>query len=205
LRLCLDETSAGVVVPCLLDSEGSLYMSLRREPTGLRALGDALFGRRLGSRPAALSEIDMNEPSYEHRHPVDWATGAALLIDAEVDRQVGDWDERFFLYSEEIDFMRRVREAGSQVWFEPNAVMRHRQGGSGSSAALEALLAINRVRYHEKWHGKINTLPFRAAVVLGSTLRVWQPRHRTALRYLVGRGNWSELPAAAPAWIREDQ
>ena len=204
LRLCLDETSAGVVVPRLLNSDGSLYMSLRREPTGLRALGDALFGRRLGGRPAALSEIDMNERSYEYRHAIDWASGAALLIDAELDRRVGRWDERFFLYSEEIDFMRRVRETGSQIWFEPDAVMRHRQGGSGASYALEALMAINRVRYHEKWHGVVRTLPFRAAVVLGSVLRVWQPRHRTALSYLVNRGKWSELPAAAPAALWED-
>jgi GT2 family glycosyltransferase len=203
LRRCLDETSAGVVVPRLLNFDGSLYLSLRREPTSLRALGDALFGRRLGGRPAVLGEIDMNERSYEHRHAVDWATGAALLIDAELEGRIGSWDERFFLYSEEIDFMRRVREAGFQIWFEPNAVMRHRQGGSGSSDALEALLAINRVRYQEKWHGKIRTLPFRAAVVLGSTLRVWQPGHRTALRYLIRRGKWSELPAAVPTSLKE--
>ena len=47
LRSCLAQTSAGVVVPRLLDADGSLYMSLRREPNSLRALGDALFGRRL--------------------------------------------------------------------------------------------------------------------------------------------------------------
>jgi exopolysaccharide biosynthesis WecB/TagA/CpsF family protein len=204
LRHCLDETSAGVVVPRLLNFDGSLYMSLRREPTSLRALGDALFGRRLGGRPAALSEMDMDERSYDHRHAIDWATGAALLIDAGLDRRVGRWDERFFLYSEEIDFLRRVRETGSQIWFEPDAVMRHRQGGSGGSDALEALLAINRVRYHEKWHGVVRTLPFRAAAVLGSALRVWQPRHRTALSYLVKRGKWSELPAATPASLWED-
>ena len=199
LRLCLAETSAGVVVPRLLEADGSLYPSLRREPTSLRALGDALFGRRFAGRPDLFSEIDMDQRSYEHRHRVDWATGAALLVDAELDRQVGDWDERFFLYSEEIDFMRRVRELGSEIWFEPYAVMRHRRGGSGSSDELQALMAVNRVRYQEKWHGRVRTLPFRAAVVLGSVLRAWQPGHRTALRYLVTRDKCRRLPAAAPA------
>ena len=105
----------------------------------------------------------MDERSYQHRHVVDWATGAALLVDAELDRRVGGWDERFFLYSEEVDFMRRVRESGSQIWFEPGAVMRHRRGGSGASDMLEALMAVNRVRYQEKWHGGIRTLPSSAA------------------------------------------
>ena len=198
LRRCLAETSAGVVVPRLLDQDGSLYMSLRREPTSLRALGDAMFGRRLAGRPAALGEIDMEQWSYEHRHTVDWATGAALLVDANLDKRIGGWDERFFLYSEEVDFMRRVRWAGCQIWFEPDAVMRHRRGGSGAAVAFEALMAINRVRYQEKWHGVVRALPFRAAVVLGSALRAWQPRHRTSLRYLVRRGKWSELPAPGP-------
>ena len=196
LRRCLLETSAGVVVPRLLNPDGSLYMSLRREPTGLRAFGDAILGRRLGGRPAGFSEIDTRSWSYEHRHTIDWATGAALLVDAELERRIGGWDERFFLYSEEIDFMRRSREADSQIWFEPDAVMVHRKGGSGVSVQLEALMTINRVRYQEKWHGRVRTIPFRAAVVLGSALRLWQPRHRTALRYLLSTEKWSELLAA---------
>ena len=198
LRLCLVETSAGVIVPRLHDSDGALYTSLRREPNGLRALGDALFGERLGRRPGMLSEIDMDARSYEQRHVVDWATGAALLIDADLDQRVGDWDERFFLYSEEIDFMRRVREAGSRIWFEPDAMVCHRRGGSGASESLQALMSVNRVRYQEKWQGRTRALPLRAAVILGSALRMWQPRHRASLHYLLRRQRWSELLPTAP-------
>jgi GT2 family glycosyltransferase len=199
LRTCVAQTSAGIVVPRLFDDDGSLYMSLRREPNSLRALGDAVFGQRLRRRPRTLSEIDMDERSYQNRHVVDWATGAALLVDAELDRQVGGWDERFFLYSEEVDFMRRVREAGSQIWFEPQAVMRHRRGGSGASDLLEALMAVNRVRYQEKWNGWIRTLPFRGAVIIRSVFRAWQPRHRICLRYLTSRKRWPDLSAAVAA------
>jgi GT2 family glycosyltransferase len=84
-----------------------------------------MFGRHLRGRPRALSEIDMDQRSYEHRRSIDWATGAALLVDANLHTRIGGWDERFFLYSEEIDFMRRVRETGCQIWFEPEAVIRH--------------------------------------------------------------------------------
>ena len=199
LRRRLARPGVGVVVPRLLEPDGLLYTSLRREPTVTRAVGDALFGAKLGGRPSALSEIEFDPRRYREPHQVEWATGAALMIEAELERRIGDWDERFFLYSEEIDFMRRARAAGAEIWFEPAVVMEHRRGGSGASDQLEALMAVNRVRYAEKWHGRIGALPFRVAVAAGSMLRANQSRHRAALRYLTARSRWGELPRAVPA------
>lgn len=198
MRTRLAQEGVGAVVPRLLEADGVLYPSLRHEPTLARALGDAVLGSRLGGRPAALSEIEQEPARYRAAHPVDWATGAAIMVDATLERQLGDWDEQFFLYSEEVDYARRLRELGAEVWFEPAATMEHRRGGSGASDQLEALMAVNRVRYHEKWHGRARTVPFRAAVVLSSLLRANQKRHRTALRYLVRRDRWDDLPAAVP-------
>ncbi len=42
----------------------------------------------------------------------------------------GKWDERFFLYSEETDYCRRLREAGFSIWFEPTARIWHERGGA---------------------------------------------------------------------------
>ncbi len=136
LLLALRTTGAGVVVPRIFDEAGKVYPSLRREPSVFRAFGDALLGSRLPGRPAWLSEIDHQSKHYETGHSVDWATGAALLIAADVFREVGDWQEKFFLYSEETDFFRRAREAGHTVHFEPSAIVHHRQGGSGRSTEL---------------------------------------------------------------------
>ena len=143
-------SGAGVVVPRLLDTEGAVYESLRREPSMLRALGDAVLGSRCSSRPEWASEIEYNSEAYAHPHQVQWATGAALLIDAGLERALGAWDEQFFLYSEETDYLRRVRQAGASIWFEPAAVMTHSMGGSGASQALDSLMAVNRIRYAEK-------------------------------------------------------
>src|SRR5699024_8770023 len=49
-------SGAGIVVPKLLESDGTTYVSLRREPTLMRALGDALFGAKLSSRPGWTTE-----------------------------------------------------------------------------------------------------------------------------------------------------
>lgn len=188
---------AGVVVPRVLDEGGEVYRSLRFEPSLLGGVGDALCGSRFASRPPWASETDLNPESYQLPHTVDWATGAALLISQEAIRAGLDWNEDFFLYSEETDYLRRVREAGMSVWFEPAAQVVHAGQGSGSSAQLAALMAVNRVRYAELHHGRRHAQAARAVVVLSALLRVGRdPGHRCSLRYLVQRGSWCRLPSA---------
>lgn len=184
----------GAVVPLLRDADGELSFSLRREPTVLRAASDALLGRLWQTRPPRLSEYDRTPESYAWDHPVDWATGAALLIRTSAALEVGEWDERFFLYSEETDFQRRLRTLGWSVWFEPSAGATHRQGGSGSSPDLDALLTVNRVRYIEKCRPRA-AAAFRAAVTLGEHLRRG-PSHARARWMLRSRARWTDLPSA---------
>lgn len=188
---------AGVVVPRVLDEDGEVFRSLRFEPSLLGGVGDALCGSRLASRPPWASETDLNPESYQLPHTVDWATGAALLISQEAIGAGIDWNEDFFLYSEETDYLRRVREAGMSIWFEPAAEVVHAGQGSGSSPQLAALMAVNRVRYAELHHGRRHAQAARAVVVLSALLRVGRgPGHRCSLRYLVQRGSWGRLPSA---------
>lgn len=192
----LRERGGGVVFPKILDDCGALQHSLRREPTWLRALGDALFGSAWPTRPGWLSELVLNPAEYEQPNKIDWATGATMLMDIETDAAVGAWDERFFLYSEEVDYCRRVRNAGRSVRYEPDAIAWHHGGGSSSNPALVALLAVNRVRYFEKWHGRLAALSYRIPVALGELRRSSAPAHRLSVAYLLGLRHWDTLPKA---------
>jgi GT2 family glycosyltransferase len=192
----LSDTSVGVVVPMLFDGDGHRCQSLRRRPTLARAIGDALFGHYFGRRPGWLSEVVRSKASYKQRHPVDWATGAAMLISADCDRSVGQWDERFFLYSEEVDYATRARAAGFRIEYLPTARARHRGGGSGQSADLVALMAVNRVRYMEKHRPRLRV--YRAVVALHELLRSRDAAHRTALLAVIRRSRW-------PALLRADR
>jgi exopolysaccharide biosynthesis WecB/TagA/CpsF family protein len=194
LRERMRTSSAGVVVPLLKEDDGQIYPSLRREPSLSRAVGDALLGSRLARRPAWLSEMDFAPRSYAKAHPVEWATGAALLIDPAVAAAVGDWDERYFLYSEETDFFRRVRGAGAQVWFEPEACMHHTGGASGSSSSLDALMAANRIRYVRKFRPGTYAALFHGAVILSAALRSPLPGGRGLLSTVARQSCWDELP-----------
>ncbi|WP_166787748.1 glycosyltransferase [Cryobacterium luteum] len=190
------QTGAGIVVPLLQDLAGVRQTSLRREPSILRTFGDAVFGNRFGRRPGWLSEIDRTESHYRRPRPVDWATGAALLIAGSLVERLGDWDERYFLYSEETDYFRRARHAGAVVWFEPTAIIGHRQGGSGGSDAQTALMAVNRVRYAQVWGTRAHAAGMRAAVMLHACLRLNQPAQRHSAAVLARRSRWPALPHA---------
>lgn len=194
LREKMTASGAGVVVPLLRDDDGTTYPSLRREPSVSRALGDAVFGSKLAARPGWLSEIDLRDESYLHSHKVDWATGAALLIRRDIAEQVGDWDEDYFLYSEETDYLRRVRDLGAEVWFEPQARMLHSRGGSGTSLALDALMAINRIKYVRKFHTARYAVAFHGAVLLAALLRSALPGHKELLGIVSRRKRWHQLP-----------
>jgi exopolysaccharide biosynthesis WecB/TagA/CpsF family protein len=189
-------SSAGAVVPQMLDAGGAIYPSLRREPTVGRAIGDALLGGRFGGRPGWTSELDSNPESYLYPHRIDWATGAAILINRQVADEVGRWDARFFLYSEETDFFRRVRELGYGIWFEPLARVSHAQGGSGSSNALASLMSVNRVRYARKHHSAGYAAATHLAALLHETMRSYDPAHRATLRMLLDQRSWQRLPKA---------
>jgi GT2 family glycosyltransferase len=184
----LSDPEIGIVAPMLLGSNGRPYPSLKRHPTLARAIGDGLLGGRIHRRPGCLSEIVWDEASYSHRHAVDWAGGAALLISAACDRAVGCWDERYFLYSEETDYATRARTAGFRVEYVPTARVVHRGGGSGRPEALAALMAISRLRYLEKYGNRL--WPYRAAMIIAALLRSWNPAHRLALRAIMRRSTW---------------
>lgn len=192
-------SDAGIVVPALLDYDGTTYPSLRREPTVSRALGDAAFGSRFPARPGWLSEIDYDEESYQHPHIIEWATGASLMIRADIAAAVGEWDERFFLYSEETDYFRRARDVGARVWFEPAARMRHRRGGSGTAPELTALMAVNKVKYAQLRHSRPYAALFRLAVASAEVARSYQPAHRSVALTVLNTSLWSRLPHATRA------
>lgn len=197
LYQALGEPGVGITVPMLLGNDGSLYPSLRREPSVSRALGEALFGARWPQRPGWLSETIRDTDAYQAPRDVAWAGGAAILVSAACSEAVGDWDDdRFFLYSEETDFAARARRCGYRVRYVPTAQVRHEDGGSGRSPALGALLAVNRIRYYEKYHRRPATSFFRAAVALHYLLRSADPYQRVALKAVIRRSRWPDLPSS---------
>ncbi len=185
LLRALDAPGVGVAVPSTRAADGTLDHTRRREPTVGRAFGEAVLGGTRAGRHPRWGEVELDPASYEREGPVDWAVGAVMLMGRACLDDVGDWDESFFLYSEETDFSLRVRDRGWEVRFVPDAVVTHLGGDSGVSPRLWTLLTLNRVRLYRKRHGPWASGAFWAAVTLNEGLRLGQGEtHREAWRAL---------------------
>jgi GT2 family glycosyltransferase len=147
---------------------GGLQPSIRRDPSVGRALSEALLLRTLpGCR--GWQELELEPGAYEQDRAADWLVGAFLLLRREALLAVGGFDERFFMYSEEADLCRRVREAGWEVRHLP--VMRILHYGGAPSPRLVAQGAFSRLEYARKHFGRLEARAFRAAVALHHLVR----------------------------------
>lgn len=183
----LEEARVGVTIPLIYDAEGRRFPSLRREPTLLTGIGDALFGSHWPGRPRVLSDTVWRGEDYAATHDADWASGAVWAVSHECDAEVGPWDERFFLYSEETEYARRVRHSGWRLRFVPEAEVTHVGGVSGSSTELDALMELNRIDDFRSVNGAFRSLVFWGTVIFKHALRSVKPKNRAVLRILVSR------------------
>ncbi len=111
--------------------------------------------------------------SPRESRPVDYVTGACMLIRREVVDRIGGFDPRFFLYFEEKDFCLRAGQAGWRVWFDPAAEVVHHVGGS--SRGRPEITVLERMRsmrqFYDKHYGWARRLGLRAILVAGGLLR----------------------------------
>lgn len=192
--LCTPGT--GIAIPRLTDGRGRLVRSMRREPTLLRALADALVGGERAGRIGRLGEIVADPAEYEVETTTDWGEGSTQLISAECWRRCGGWDETFFLYSEEAEYGLRARGAGLATRFVPSAHATHLEGGSTASPGSWALLSANKVRLYTRRNGHVRATAFYL-VVLGreiSRAMLGKPTSRAAVRELVSMPLRNERP-----------
>jgi GT2 family glycosyltransferase len=191
----------GIAVPRLVDGDGSLIWSMRREPTLSRVWADALIGARRAGRSLALGEVVTDTSLYAKPRATDWAEGSTQLISAECVRRCGRWDESYFLYSEETDYHLRAGDAGLRVLYVPQASAQHLKGESAVSPALWSLLTINRARLYARRHAAVPAILFWLALVIrvGRRAALGRRTSRAALIDLLSPRRWRQR--RGPAWL----
>ena len=149
---------------------GELQWSMRRFPSPLRSLGESLFAARW-PLARSLQQLDTRAERYAGEVSPDWVVGAFLCTRAEAIASIGPMDERFFLYSEEIDWCLRARHAGWDVRHLPVMTVTH-HAGRRNGGDLMAQLAHSRRLFAEKHHGPLAAHTIQAALALGYVLRI---------------------------------
>ncbi len=157
----------GALGPQLRYPDGSLQPSRRRFPTFATALVESTVVQEWWRDNAILHRYYLADVPPDRVQPVDWLVGACLLVRREVYEQIGGLDEGFFMYSEELDWCKRIKEAprgelgrtGWQVVYLPTATVVHHEGKSSEQVvpARHIHFQSSKVRYFRKHHG-----PFQA-------------------------------------------
>jgi N-acetylglucosaminyl-diphospho-decaprenol L-rhamnosyltransferase len=184
---------AGFVAPRLLNPDGTLQPSVRAFPTPWRLATEYLFLRKLAPRSRALNAFYGAGFRHDEVREIDFAKAAGFLLRRAAFDDVGSFDEGFFLFSEETDWCYRLREAGWQSFFFPDAEIVHVGGASwrAESATLFTEQVRGHLRFLAKHRGQRTTA--RARRVLLAALR---------LRSLVFRGERREVYRNAADWLR---
>lgn len=135
---------AGAAGALLKRPDGRQQPSAWRFPTPLTALVGALFLHR------RYTVQSRGETTRE----VDWAQSAALLVRRDAAEQIGWFDPDFFVYSDEVDFCKRLRDAGWRTLYVPQAAaIHHEQLSTGAVPERRIVeLSRNRDRYMRKHH-----------------------------------------------------
>jgi hypothetical protein len=144
-----EHPEAAVVGPKLLNTDGTLQRSVRGEPTLWRLATEYLFIRKLAPRSKRLNPLYRGDFDHERAAEVDWLFGPALLVRREAADAVGLFDEDFFMFSEEVDWMTRFRRAGWSVMFFPDATVMHVGGASHGGR-----MYVENLRGHLRWFAK---------------------------------------------------
>ncbi len=168
----------GVVGPRLTYGDGRFQHSAFRFPTLCMAFLDfwplhhRLLDSRLNGRyPKRLYEA--GEP-----FPIDHPLGAAMMVRGETIQEVGLLDANFFMYCEEIDWCKRIKEAGWEIYCLPRAEIVHFSGQSTRQFAEEMFVALwrSRFRLFRKHYGRGYRIVMRLIVRLGLWYKIWQLR-----------------------------
>jgi GT2 family glycosyltransferase len=177
---------AAVVGPRLRNPDGTLQRSVRAEPTLWRLATEYLFLRKLAPRTNLLNPLYVGGFDHETETEADWLFGPALLVRREATDAVGLFDESFFMFSEEVDWLTRFRRAGWKVLFFPGAEVVH-VGGASHGGRMYVENLRGHLRFFAKHRGPKEAERARRLLLWSLRLRALVLRreiYREGVRFL---------------------
>jgi GT2 family glycosyltransferase len=164
-RMLERAASAAIVIPRLLNEDLTLQRNVVPRTTLAVELVRASGASRLVASPRWSTHWD-----HASSREVDAAIGAVVLVRADAWEDLGGFDERRFMYAEDLDLFWRARERGWPIWFDPAATFVHvggatagRRWSSPQRAARVAAAEAEMIRAHRPAATAMATLGVMAA------------------------------------------
>ncbi len=196
------EPTVGIAGSRYLNPDGSLQISCYPAPTVSRELWRLFHLDKLH----AYGTYPMHEWSIQRPRPVEVVQGAALLLRRELALRLGLFDPDYFMYTEEVDLCRRVRQAGWQIYWVPQSTIVH-YGGQSTRQVAEAMflqLYRSKILYFRKHHGAVATLLYKVVLLCATLARLlltplaWVQAPQRRQQSLTLASHYRQLFAALP-------
>jgi len=175
---------AGALGPLVRDPDGSVYPSARHLPSLVRGSMHAVLGPVWPRNPwTAAYRQERLEPS---ERTVGWLSGSCLLVRRSAFSQIGGFDERYFMYMEDVDLGDRLGKAGWLSVYVPSAEVLHHKGHSTGRDPASHLAAHHRSTYifladrHSGWWLAPLRWMLRGSLAVRSRLMVRGSRRRAS-------------------------
>jgi GT2 family glycosyltransferase len=185
---CREHPSVGILGPKLLNSDGSLQLSCRHFPSHLTSLFNrqSVLTRLFPKNPFSRRYL-MTDWSHDRIEPVDWLSGACIMLSREMVERIGGMDEGYFMYIEDVDLCYRAHQAGYEVVYFPRVAVTHHIGRSTETMPNRSIVQWHRSmwRYYRK-HMRGNPL-LDVATLLGIVARCAYQLAVKNARRLLGR------------------
>lgn len=152
VRFFGDHPDMGLMGPKIINPDGSLQMSCRRSfPTPSVAFYRLAGLSRLFPKSERFGRYNLSFLNPETESEVDAVSGSFMFMPLVLFQEIGGFDERFFMYGEDLDICYRVKEKGRKVWYNPRTQIVHFKGRSSAKMSLhsrkafyEAMLIFSR-------------------------------------------------------------
>ncbi|MBA3946266.1 MAG: glycosyltransferase family 2 protein [Herpetosiphonaceae bacterium] len=162
--------TVGAVGPKVLLPDGSLDLACRRSfPTPEVAFYRMSGLAKLFPHSRRFARYNLSFLPVDQQSDVDALVGAALLLRANVLREIGLLDEAFFMYGEDLDWCYRIKAYGWRIVYEPRAVVHHhKRATSARHAALTIHAFYDAMRiFHRKHYARDTLAPLNWLIEYG--------------------------------------
>lgn len=174
IEYCLDKITNdhnfGIIGCRLRNSDGSIQGSVRRFPKASDQILILLKLHRIFPNLKPLRRYFMTDFDYYSAQKVDQVKGAFFMISRDLINKIGLFDERFWIWFEEVDYCRRAKLAGFSVFFTPAVEVIHASGESFQyiqSIRRQRYFSASLIKYFSKYHPGWPTRLVRLFVPVG--------------------------------------
>lgn len=170
VRFMENHPDAGACTPLILRPDGSRQRgAMRTLPTLTTLFYDQAGLSRLFPRSRRFGRYWMTWWDHNDVREVEQAAGACLLVRREVYEKIGGFDEGYFMYYDDVELCRAIREAGWKIYFTPEVHVYHSGGQSASQEVQQNYAALHRSMYlyFRRHHGRVATWLAKLIVTFG--------------------------------------